>query len=123
MIAARHRLKAFLAEGIVEVSPASDRSVYREYVITGKGEALLPTLVAPAQWSSEYLFDRREVRSVPLDAKVPPAEKACITFCRWAIARCRRNSAKGVQRLTLVWPQLSVVAPTMPMSVCDTIRR
>ena len=58
-----------MAEGIVEVSPASDGSVYREYVITRKGRALLPTLVALAQWSSEYLFDRREVRSVPLDAK------------------------------------------------------
>jgi len=63
------RLKALLAEDIVKVSPASDGSVYQEYVITRKGRALLPTLVALAQWSSEYLFDRREVRSVPLDAK------------------------------------------------------
>ena len=63
------RLKALLAEGIVEVSPASDGSIYQEYVITRKGRALLPTLVALAQWSSEYLFDRREMRSVPLDAK------------------------------------------------------
>jgi len=63
------RLKALLAEGIVEVSPASDGSVYQEYVITRKGRALLPTLVALAQWSCEYLFDRREVRLVPLDAK------------------------------------------------------
>jgi len=63
------RLKALLAKGIVEVSPASDGSVYQEYVITRKGRALLPTLVALAQWSSEYLFDHREVRSVPLDAK------------------------------------------------------
>jgi DNA-binding HxlR family transcriptional regulator len=62
------RLKALLAEGIVEVSPASDGSVYQEYVITKKGQDLLPTFVALAQWSSEYLF-RREVRSVPLDAK------------------------------------------------------
>jgi gluconate 2-dehydrogenase gamma chain len=58
-----------LAEGIVEVSPASDGSVYQEYVITKKGRALLPTLVALAQWSSEYLFDRFEVRFVPIDAK------------------------------------------------------
>jgi DNA-binding HxlR family transcriptional regulator len=63
------RLKALLAEGIVEVSPASDGSVYQEYVTTKKGQDLLPTLVALAQWSSEYLFDRREMRSVPLDAK------------------------------------------------------
>jgi len=32
-------------------------------VITKKGQDLLPTLVALAQWSSEYLFDRREMRS------------------------------------------------------------
>ncbi len=58
------------AEGIVEAVPASDGSVYQEYVITIKGRALLPTLVALAQWSSEYLFERREVRSVPIDAKM-----------------------------------------------------
>ena len=63
------RLKALSAEGIVEAVPASDGSVYQEYVITIKGRALLPTLVALAQWSSEYLFERREVRSVPVDAK------------------------------------------------------
>ena len=63
------RLKALSVEGIVEAVPASDGSVYQEYVITIKGRALLPTLVALAQWSSEYLFERREVRSVPIDAK------------------------------------------------------
>src|SRR5712672_3221771 len=63
------RLKVLSAEGIVEAAPASDRSVYQEYTITTKGRALLPTLVALAQWSSEYLFERREVRSVPIDAK------------------------------------------------------
>jgi DNA-binding HxlR family transcriptional regulator len=63
------RLKALSAEGIVEAAPASDGSVYQEYTITTKGRALLLTLVALAQWSSEYLFERREVRSVPIDAK------------------------------------------------------
>jgi DNA-binding HxlR family transcriptional regulator len=63
------RLKALSAEGIVEAVPASDGSVYQEYVITIMGRALLPTLVALAQWSSEYLFERREARSVPIDAK------------------------------------------------------
>jgi DNA-binding HxlR family transcriptional regulator len=54
------RLKVLSAEGIVEAVPASNGSVYREYVITIKGRASLPTLVALAQWSSEYLFERRE---------------------------------------------------------------
>lgn len=63
------RLKVLSAEGIVEAVPASNESVYPEYVITIKGRALLPTLVALAQWSSEYLFERREARSVPIDAK------------------------------------------------------
>jgi len=52
-IFSRHGLKALSAEGIVEAVPASDGSVYQEYVITIKGRALLPTLVALAQWSSE----------------------------------------------------------------------
>jgi DNA-binding HxlR family transcriptional regulator len=54
------RLKVLSAEGIVEAVPASNGSVYREYVITIKGRASLPTLVSLAQWSSEYLFERRE---------------------------------------------------------------
>src|SRR5258707_15881153 len=58
------RIKALSAEGVVEAGPASDGSVYQEYVITIKGRALLPSLVALA-----HLFDRREVRSVPVDAK------------------------------------------------------
>ena len=63
------RLKVLSAEGIVEAVPASSGSVYQEYVITIEGRTLLPTLVALAQWSNEYLFERREARSVPIDAK------------------------------------------------------
>jgi DNA-binding MarR family transcriptional regulator len=69
------RLKALSAEGIVQAAPSSDGSVYQEYTITTKGRALLPTLVALAQWSSEYLFERREVRSAPIDAKRRPLKK------------------------------------------------
>lgn len=43
----------------MEAVPAADGSVYQEYTITTKGRALLPTLVALAQWSSEYLFVNR----------------------------------------------------------------
>jgi DNA-binding HxlR family transcriptional regulator len=63
------RLKALVAEGILETAPASDGSAYQEYLITEKGRALLPVLVALGQWGSEYLFEPEEVRSVPVDAK------------------------------------------------------
>ena len=63
------RLKALVGEGILETAPASDGSAYQEYLITEKGRALLPVLVALGQWGSEYLFEPEEVRSVPVDAR------------------------------------------------------
>jgi hypothetical protein len=52
------RPKALLEEGIVEVAPAFDRSVYQEYVITRKCTALLP-LLPLVRWSSECLSEHR----------------------------------------------------------------
>jgi DNA-binding HxlR family transcriptional regulator len=63
------RLRALVDEGVLKIVPASDGSVYKEYHVTEKGLALIPTLVALAQWGSEYLFEGREARSVPVDAR------------------------------------------------------
>jgi DNA-binding HxlR family transcriptional regulator len=90
------RLKALLAEGIVEVSPASDGRGYQEYVITRKGQALLPTLVALAQWSSEYLFDCREVRLVPLDVQRRPLKKLVLHSADGQLLDVREILIKGV---------------------------
>jgi DNA-binding HxlR family transcriptional regulator len=62
------RLKELVAAGILETGPASDGTAYREYLPTEKGQALLPVLVALAQWGSENLFAESETCSVPVDA-------------------------------------------------------
>jgi DNA-binding HxlR family transcriptional regulator len=62
------RLRALVAENILEVVPASDGSAYGEYVPTAKGKALLPVLVALGQWGREHLFEAGEACTVLVDA-------------------------------------------------------
>lgn len=62
------RLKALVENGILEMAPASDGSAFYEYVLTAKGEALLPALIALAQWGKDYLFDEHESCNVPVDS-------------------------------------------------------
>jgi DNA-binding HxlR family transcriptional regulator len=70
------RLKALVDHGILEVVPASDGSAYSEYLPTAKGRALMPVLVALAQWGKEYLYDLDEACNVPVDSthEVPLAK-------------------------------------------------
>jgi DNA-binding HxlR family transcriptional regulator len=63
------RLKALVDHGILQVVPASDGSAYYEYLPTEKGRALMPALVALAQWGQEHLFDAAEACNVPVDSK------------------------------------------------------
>jgi DNA-binding HxlR family transcriptional regulator len=63
------RLKDMVEQEIMEVVPASDGSAYQEYALTKKGQNLLPVLVALGQWGAEYLFEPKELGSIPLDAK------------------------------------------------------
>jgi DNA-binding HxlR family transcriptional regulator len=44
------RLRALVADGILEVVPASDGSAYQDYVLTPKGKGLRPVLVALRLW-------------------------------------------------------------------------
>ncbi len=62
------RLKALVDHGILKVAPASDGSAYHEYVLTEKGRALLPALVALAQWGRDHLFEANEECNVPVDS-------------------------------------------------------
>jgi DNA-binding HxlR family transcriptional regulator len=63
------RLKSMVEQEIMEMIPAADGSAYQEYALTEKGQALLPVLVALGQWGADYLFEPRELGSIPLDAK------------------------------------------------------
>ncbi|RJT43279.1 winged helix-turn-helix transcriptional regulator [Rahnella woolbedingensis] len=61
------RLKALVAEGILKIEPAADGSAYQDYLLTEKGLALQPVLVALGQWGSEYLFEEGEACTLLVD--------------------------------------------------------
>ena len=61
------RLRSLVAQGILEVQPASDVSAYQDYVPTEKARALFPVLVAMRQWGEEYAFKPGETCSSLVD--------------------------------------------------------
>jgi DNA-binding HxlR family transcriptional regulator len=63
------RLKSMVSAGIMKTVPASDGSTYREYVLTEKGEALMPVVLALAQWGGDFLFKAGEVQGTTLDVR------------------------------------------------------
>lgn len=63
------RLKALVAQGILETAPVSEGSAYQEYLLTEKGRDLVPVLIALGQWSSDHVFKPGETALVPLDGK------------------------------------------------------
>jgi DNA-binding HxlR family transcriptional regulator len=63
------RLQWLQEEGILSVQPASDGTSYQEYVLTEKGKALFPLIVAFRQWGEHYLFESDEPRSMLIDRK------------------------------------------------------
>lgn len=63
------RLKRMVEDGIMTIEPASDGSAFQEYVLTEKGKALLPVLIALGQWGNAYMFAPGEHCSIALDRK------------------------------------------------------
>jgi DNA-binding HxlR family transcriptional regulator len=75
------RLRALVADGILETAPATDGGPHHEYRLTAKGRDLYWVLVALRQWGDKYQFgagasptrlvdrrDRRPVRPLELPA-------------------------------------------------------
>ena len=50
------RLRTLVAQGILEVQPASDGSAYQDYVPTAKARGLFPVMVALRQWGEEFAY-------------------------------------------------------------------
>jgi len=48
------RLRNLVAHGILTTEAAADGSRYQDYVLTAKGRAAFPVLVALRQWSEEF---------------------------------------------------------------------
>ena len=63
------RLRALVDNGILEVVPAADGSPYNDYVLTAKGEALFPVIVALRQWGEAFSFAPGEPHSELLDRR------------------------------------------------------
>ncbi|MFE1957662.1 winged helix-turn-helix transcriptional regulator [Streptomyces sp. NPDC059479] len=63
------RLRALVAGGILDAVPASDGSAYHEYVLTPKGKALFPVIVALRQWGEGHFFTPGEPHSELTDRR------------------------------------------------------
>jgi DNA-binding HxlR family transcriptional regulator len=50
------RLRLLVERGILAIAPASDGSVYREYVLTDKGRDLIPVISALRNWGEQHLL-------------------------------------------------------------------
>jgi DNA-binding HxlR family transcriptional regulator len=76
------RLRKLVADGVLELVPASDGSAFKEYALTEKGRGLLPVIVALAQWGcvrSEFkLVDRKKGRPVKLEFRSEDGRKLAL---------------------------------------------
>ncbi len=72
------RLRKLVAEGILQLEPASDGSAYQEYVLTEKGEGLYVVVAALWQWGEKSLFAKGELKRAIIDRstgkRLPPIE-------------------------------------------------
>lgn len=63
------RLRKLVAQGILEMQPASDGSSYQDYILSEKGRSLFPILLALRQWGEEFAFAPGENFSRLVDVK------------------------------------------------------
>ncbi|MEV3859416.1 helix-turn-helix domain-containing protein [Streptomyces sp. NPDC050095] len=63
------RLRRLEETGVMTSAPASDGSRYQEYVLTEKGRALFPVIVALRQWGEAECFAPGEEHSRLLDRR------------------------------------------------------
>lgn len=63
------RLKALVAQGILETAPASDGSAYQEYVLTPKGRGLFHVIVGLREWGEDYFYGAGKPDSALVDRR------------------------------------------------------
>ncbi|MFF2551704.1 winged helix-turn-helix transcriptional regulator [Nocardia sp. NPDC058058] len=63
------RLRDLVANDILATTPIADGSPYQEYVLTEKGRALFPVIVALRQWGEAFSFTAAEPHSELLDRR------------------------------------------------------
>lgn len=60
------RLRALVADGILATEPA-EGSAYQDYVLTAKGRAVFPIIVALRQWGEDFSFAPGEQTNIMVD--------------------------------------------------------
>ena len=83
------RLRSLVADGILTTAPAADGSAYQDYLLTDKGRAVFPIMVALRQWGEEFAFTPGEATNILVDRKTGKR-----------IPRLQLNAADG-RRLSL----------------------
>lgn len=58
------RLKNLVHEGVLALAPASDGTLYQEYLLTPKGQGLFPVVVGLRHWGEQHLYGKGEPHSV-----------------------------------------------------------
>lgn len=61
------RLRDLVDKGVLELVPSSNGTAYQEYVLTEKGRALFPVVVALRQWGEDHLYAPGERHSALID--------------------------------------------------------
>ncbi len=61
------RLHDLVDRGVLELVQSPNGTAYQEYVLTEKGRALFPVVVALRQWGEDYLYALGEQHSTLLD--------------------------------------------------------
>lgn len=61
------RLRALVDDGLLKLERAADGSAYQDYVLTEKGRAVFPIMVALRQWAEDYAFAPGEETNILVD--------------------------------------------------------
>lgn len=63
------RLRALVDDGLLSLEPAGDGGAYQDYVLTEKGRAVFPIMIALRQWAEDYAFTPGEETNIMVDRK------------------------------------------------------
>jgi DNA-binding HxlR family transcriptional regulator len=70
------RLRGLVEEGILTLEPAADGGAHQDYVLTDKGRAVFPIMVALRQWAEDFAFKPGEATTAMVDRKTgQPVQK------------------------------------------------
>jgi DNA-binding HxlR family transcriptional regulator len=61
------RLRALVEDGILTLTEAADGGAYQDYVLTDKGRAVFPIMIALRQWAEDYAFRPGEETNIMVD--------------------------------------------------------